>query len=255
MVRRLLIVGAVVTMMAHCGTRQIRSDIQVLTCTVADMGDKITIACPDESKAVIVRPPAPINGTDGIDGKDGRDGKDGENCVTIEHFDGAVIQCGQTSTFVRHGTNGTNGINGTNCHAETVEGGVQITCGDEVEFLPRGTDGKDGRDGKDGTDGINGKDGIDGGGCSITAGATGAIIECLGTTVTIPYPTDGKDGVDGQDGQDGEGCSVADVKGGAEIICADGSSAVIKDGTSKQAKALKAVFRKFKEEKEDKGNG
>lgn len=51
---------------------------------------------------------------------------------------------------------------GQSCHAESVPGGLNIICGDDVAFIPHGNDGQDGANGIDGQDGKDGVDGIDG---------------------------------------------------------------------------------------------
>lgn len=87
------------------------------------------------------------------------------------------------------------GDTGESCHTETVEGGVNIVCGDDVAFVSNGTDGADGKDGqngKDGVDGQDGKDGLDG--------------------------QDGKDGIDGVDGVDGQDGADGTFEGTIEYV-------------------------------------
>lgn len=74
-----------------------------------------------------------------------------------------LISCGKRE--VVQVISGESGKNGESCYAESVPSGVNIICGDSVEFLPKGEDGKDGTagiDGVNGTDGVDGKDGKDG---------------------------------------------------------------------------------------------
>lgn len=108
------------------------------------------------------------------------------------------------------------------CHVEPLSNGARIWCDDgtSVSILnglngnhgSNGVDGLSGIDGSDGEDGINGASGIDG--------------------------IDGQDGVagvngaDGQDGQDAEPCTTTQTEWGATLVCPDGTSAYVLNGTN-----------------------
>lgn len=63
-----------------------------------------------------------------------------------------LVSCGErTETIV-----GSPGTNGESCYSESVSGGVNVICGDDVNFIPNGQDGINGNDGADGQDGSDG---------------------------------------------------------------------------------------------------
>ena len=45
---------------------------------------------------------------------------------------------------------GVQGKNGVSCYQETIIGGINVICGDDIHFISNGIDGIDGRDGIDG---------------------------------------------------------------------------------------------------------
>ena len=48
-----------------------------------------------------------------------------------------LVGCGSKTEVIT----GTNGTNGESCYAETVSGGTNIVCGDDVNFVSNGVDG------------------------------------------------------------------------------------------------------------------
>lgn len=71
-----------------------------------------------------------------------------------------------------------------------------------LQDIPKPQNGKNGSDGSDGTNGRNGKD-----------------------------AAKAKDGTDGANGAKGDSCTTKDTEAGADIICEDGTTTSIEDGT------------------------
>lgn len=66
----------------------------------------------------------------------------------------SLISCGKQAE-----SNLVDGVDGVSCYSESVEGGVNIICGDEVNFVSNGNDGSNGVNGTDGQNGVDGSDG------------------------------------------------------------------------------------------------
>lgn len=63
-----------------------------------------------------------------------------------------LVSCGKKVEKVV----GANGLDGQSCYSETVQGGVNVICGESINFIPNGQDGTNGVDGQDGIDGQDG---------------------------------------------------------------------------------------------------
>lgn len=72
--------------------------------------------------------------------------------ITVIAISTALVSCGKKSEIVY----GTKGIPGQSCHSDSVPGGVNITCGDNVTFIADGAKGDTGQDGAKGDTGDTG---------------------------------------------------------------------------------------------------
>jgi ELWxxDGT repeat protein len=235
------------------------------SCTSVDVGDgQFEIQCPGQD-AIVLSNGVPGEkgdtgdqgekgepGTDGLNGIDGQDGTDGlsglealvvtaeepagDNCaaggVRLNSGLDADLSGALEATEVTQTAYVCNGAIG----ADGKDGAPGVDGKDGNDGAP-GVDGKDGNDGAPGNDGKDGNDGAPGNdGKEGKPGPTGS----KGDSCTLVPSKDGtqilcEDGtkalvIDGAPGQDGNSCTTVLVKGGAEIQCEDGTKALVKDG-------------------------
>ena len=96
---------------------------------------------------------------------------------------------------------------------EEVDGGYEVTIGDETFTINHGTNGEDGTDGTDGADGT-----------VITVVEVDGVYYWAINGEATEYPVTGNDGEDGEDGEDGAVVSVEWDEDCAIFTLADGTT-------------------------------